>query len=134
MTMPTSKRPLSPHLQVYRLPFTALTSISHRITGALLILGALYVAAWIISAALGPEEYAFVTSLLDNTIGTYVMIGWSLALYYHLCNGVRHLIWDTGLMLKQKSAYMAGYIVILTALMLTFLTWAHVFSGEGAVQ
>jgi succinate dehydrogenase / fumarate reductase, cytochrome b subunit len=126
MNTPSSKtRPLSPHLQVYRLPMTALMSISHRITGVILSGGLLLIAAFIIGAAMGPQYYDFFLRLIQNPLGMYFMMAWSFVLYYHLFNGVRHLIWDTVHLLEQKNAVAAGWVVLLATAGATLATWFY---------
>jgi succinate dehydrogenase / fumarate reductase cytochrome b subunit len=124
-TTKSATRPLSPHLQVYRLPMTALMSISHRITGVILAGGCLLVVLFFIGAALGKEEYDYIMGLAATPAGMYFMMAWSFVLYYHLCNGVRHLIWDTVHLLDQDKAIMAGWVVLLTTAGLTAATWYY---------
>ena len=104
-------RPMSPHLQVWRWHVTMLTSILHRVTGVGLYLGALIVAAWAISLASGPEAYETFKALLGSPLGKFVMLGMSLSYFYHLANGVRHLVWDLGHGLDVKSAGASAYTV-----------------------
>ncbi|WP_446918197.1 succinate dehydrogenase, cytochrome b556 subunit, partial [Klebsiella pneumoniae] len=85
----------SPHLQIYRLPLTAITSITHRITGVLLTLGTVALVYWLVAAASGQEAYATAQAVLGNWFSLLIMFGWTFALFFHLCNGVRHLVWDT---------------------------------------
>lgn len=122
--MQKAQRPLSPHLQVYKLPLTALMSITHRITGAALSVGTLLVAAFFIAAATGREEYDFVMGLATSTIGMVILFLWSAALYFHMCNGIRHMIWDIGKNFDKASAMRSNYYVIAGALALTVGTWA----------
>lgn len=89
-------RPLSPHLQVYRMPMAAILSILHRLTGIALAAGALLVVWWFLAAATGPGYFATADGLLTSVPGTLVMIGALWALAYHLLNGLRHLWWDLG--------------------------------------
>lgn len=117
------KRPLSPHLQVYRLPLTAKMSILHRMTGIVLALGSILVAAFLIAAALGEEQYNIVMGLAQSKIGAVIIFGWSLALFYHLCNGIRHMFWDVGIGVNEKSANFTSAIVILVTLGLTVASW-----------
>ena len=117
------KRPLSPHLQVYKLPMTALMSISHRMTGVALSLGLILVTAFLFAAALGEESFEAVSALMRSLPGKIILFAWSLALYYHMCNGVRHLIWDTVHLLELGHARTAGFIVLAAAVILTALTW-----------
>lgn len=118
-----SKRPLSPHLQVYKLPMTALMSISHRASGVILALGTILVTAVLIAAATGEAEYNFVMGLFASLPGKVVLFGWSLALYYHMCNGIRHLFWDMGYLFKLANAKASGFVVLITAAALTAGTW-----------
>lgn len=122
-TTQKSKRPLSPHLQVYKLPLTALMSISHRASGIVLTLGTLIVTAFFFAAASGAEHYNTVFDIAETWYGKVILIGWSAALYYHLCNGVRHMIWDTGRLLSKSASMKANYVVIASAIILTVGTW-----------
>lgn len=128
----SSNRPLSPHLQVYRLPMTALMSITHRITGAALTAGLLLISALFVAGALGESEFSFVMDLAMSPAGLIVLLAWSLALFYHLVNGVRHLIWDLGFGYEKHQAVASGWTVILATLALTGATWhyAGVFKQE----
>ncbi|MGH1375370.1 MAG: succinate dehydrogenase, cytochrome b556 subunit [Alphaproteobacteria bacterium] len=117
------QRPLSPHLQVYRLPLTALLSITHRITGTALSIGTILVTAFLIAAATGEAEYNFVMGLATSVVGQVVLFLWSAALYYHMCNGIRHMFWDTGKFLQKGQAMRTNYIVLMAAFICTGLTW-----------
>lgn len=119
----TTTRPLSPHLQVYRLPMTALMSISHRITGVILAGGCLLVMAVLFAAAAGPDYYALLMGYTSHPYGTAFLVAWSFVLYYHLFNGVRHLIWDTVRMLEPASAVAAGWVILLATFAMTAVTW-----------
>lgn len=118
-----SNRPLSPHLQVYRLPVTALMSISHRLSGAVLVLGTLLFAAWLIAAATGPEYYYMVMGWAQTGLGTLILFGWSVALFYHMCNGIRHLLWDAGWFLSKRGAATGNLLVLLATALLTAAVW-----------
>jgi len=121
--MTTRTRPLSPHVQIYKMPFTAILSISHRITGVALAVGTLVLAYWLVSAAYGPEAYGHAQALLGSFLGKLVLFGWTAALFYHMCNGVRHLLWDAGKGFEIAEAYKSGRIVLATAAVLTLLAW-----------
>ncbi len=118
------KRPLSPHLQVYKLPLTALLSISHRITGTALALGTILVTAFLLAAAMGETEYDFVMDLAMSMPGKVILFLWSAALYFHMCNGIRHMFWDMSKNFNKQSANRSNYFVIIAALSLTVFTWA----------
>ena len=122
--MTSRTRPLSPHLQVYRLPMLALMSITHRATGVALSFGLILLAYWLGAAAYGPAAYATAASLIGSPIGYLVLFGFTVALYYHLCNGIRHLLWDAGWGFEIPQAYKSGYIVLAATAALTVVTWA----------
>jgi len=111
--------PLSPFLSVWRWHITMLTSIVHRVTGVGLYGGALIAAGWAVSLAMGPEAYATYKSLLGSPVGLVVMFGLTLSWTYHLANGVRHLIWDTGHGFDLKSANASAVFVLAFALAAT---------------
>jgi len=122
--MTTDPRPLSPHLQVYRWQLTSVLSILHRATGVALSAGTILLVWWLMAAAEGPDAYAQVQRFLGSWFGLLVLFGWSVALYYHLCNGIRHLCWDTGRGLELKSVYVGGWAVLASTVVLTALSWA----------
>lgn len=117
------ERPLSPHLQVYKLPMTALMSILHRMTGAALAIGTILVIAILLSAATGEGAYNDVMGFVGSWFGMILLFGWSVALFYHTLNGIRHLIWDMGYLFKIKNAERAGFIVLGATAFLTIITW-----------
>jgi succinate dehydrogenase / fumarate reductase cytochrome b subunit len=116
-------RPLSPHLQVWRFHLTMLTSILHRITGVGLYLGALVVAAWAISLAAGPDAYGQFKALLGSPLGKLVMFGMTVSFFYHLANGVRHLVWDVGYGFTPKTATATGVVVFAFTAAATLAVW-----------
>lgn len=118
-----SGRPLSPHLQVYKLPLTAVMSITHRITGVGLAVGTLLLTWWLVAAAVSPEAFARAQGFIGSGIGLLLMFGWSAALFYHLCNGLRHLVWDAGQSFELADAERNNKIVLGAAVALTVLTW-----------
>jgi len=116
-------RPLSPHLQIYKLPLTALLSISHRITGVINSVGALFLVLVLASAAGGEESFAFASALLSSWFGYLVLFGFTLALYFHFCNGIRHLLWDAGVGLELEDAERSANFALIAAGVLTVVTW-----------
>jgi succinate dehydrogenase / fumarate reductase, cytochrome b subunit len=114
---------MSPHLQIWRWHVTMLTSILHRVTGCGLYLGGLLVAAWAVSLAAGPEAYATFKALLGSPLGKLVMLGMSASLFYHLGNGIRHLVWDFGHGLAKESANASAYTVFGFTIAATAATW-----------
>jgi succinate dehydrogenase / fumarate reductase, cytochrome b subunit len=124
-------RPLSPHLQIYRLPVTALSSITHRATGVALSAGTLLLVCWLVAAANGPAAFAGVSAFIGSPIGLLLMFGWSLALFYHLGNGIRHLFWDAGHGFDIATAEKSAYAVIAFAVGATLLAWIVAFAVMG---
>ncbi|OQY56639.1 MAG: succinate dehydrogenase, cytochrome b556 subunit [Candidatus Parabeggiatoa sp. nov. 2] len=127
----THKRPLSPHLQIYQPQLTSMMSILHRATGVFLSVGILVLAYWLIAAADGTETYQQAQSLLGSWLGLLLLFGWSFSLFYHLCNGIRHLFWDAGLGMDIKTAYATGKVVWVATIILTALAWVLAFSLKG---
>lgn len=124
MSANTDNRPLSPHLQVYRPQLTSTLSILHRATGVFLSLGTILLAAWLVALASGEEAWASADALLKSWFGILCLVGWSYALFYHLCNGVRHLVWDAGKALEIEAVYKSGYVMIAASVILTAAAWA----------
>lgn len=127
--MATHNRPLSPHLDIYKLPLTAIVSITHRITGVALAAGTILLACWLGSAAAGPEAYASVNGFVGSWFGTILLFLWSFAMFFHLCNGIRHLFWDTGRGLGLDCVEKSAKVVFIAAVVLTILTWIIAAAG-----
>lgn len=121
--MSMDNRPLSPHLQIYRWEWTMAYSILHRATGVALSVGALFLVCWLIAIATGPAAYNDVQLVIGSFIGRLFLFGWTFALFYHLCNGLRHLVWDTGRGFELETAARTGHAVPVVAAALTILTW-----------
>jgi succinate dehydrogenase / fumarate reductase, cytochrome b subunit len=121
--MANGSRPLSPHLQIYRPQITSVVSISHRMTGVALTVGTLLLVWWLVSAANGPDAYERATRFIGSWFGILLMLGWTFAFFFHLCNGIRHLVWDTGYGLELPQVYLGGKIVIGASVGLTVLAW-----------
>lgn len=115
-------RPLSPHLTVYDQSYTGGMSILHRITGVSLSLAAILVVWWFMAAATGPEYFATVDGLITSWIGGLILILSLFALWYHFCNGIRHLYWDTGRGIDLETAKTSGMYVVGGSVVLTILT------------
>ena len=117
-------RPLSPHLQIYRLPLPALLSISHRATGVLLAAGSLVLVYWLAAVASGPDAFAKAQALLGSLPGRAFLLVVTFSLFYHLGNGIRHLFWDAGLGFELRTAHASGVLVIIAAVVLTLAAWS----------
>lgn len=120
------ERPLSPHLQVYRPQLTSVMSILHRMCGAALALGTIMIVWMLLAAASGEAAYNQFIWVCNTVIGKLALFGWSAALFYHMCNGVRHLFWDTGRLFALKDSYRAGYFVLAAAIVLLIWFWGAV--------
>ena len=122
------ERPLSPFMFPiwYRFQITSALSILHRLTGIALAVGSLLLCWWLISVAAGGELFAATHAVLASPIGILLLFGWSIAFFYHLCNGIRHLAWDAGYGFELRTAYRSGYAVLAMTVLLTVLTWLYV--------
>lgn len=115
-------RPLSPHLQVYKLPLAAITSILNRITGVGMTLASVLIVWWFAAGAFTAGYFDFVDGLLTSILGELVLIGSLAALWYHMLNSIRHLIWDTGRMMDVATVEKTSYLVFGGTAVLTILT------------
>ena len=131
--MEKSQRPLSPHLQIYRPQLTMVLSITHRATGIALMAGTLVLVYWLLAAASGAEAYASAQVLLGSWLGRVALLGFSFALFYHLCNGIRHLFWDMGLGFELKTAYASGTAVVIVSIVMTVTAWGLAYAMRGGV-
>jgi succinate dehydrogenase / fumarate reductase, cytochrome b subunit len=119
-------RPLSPHLQIYRLPMLAITSILTRITGNALIVGVMLTVWWLLAAATSDRYFAFANAVATSWFGDLVFLGSAWAIWFHLLAGLRHLIFDTGRGLDLATAEKLGWACIIGSVVLTVLTVAIV--------
>ncbi len=122
-------RPLSPHLQVYKPQITSVMSILHRISGIILAVGAFALAWWLLAAARGGDAWATAAECLASPFGNLALFGFSLALVYHLLNGIRHLLWDAGWGFSIPQVYRSGYVVVALTVVFTAAIW--LFSMRG---
>jgi succinate dehydrogenase / fumarate reductase cytochrome b subunit len=114
-----TQRPLSPHLGVYKFMYTMSLSILHRITGCVATVGFIAFVWWLMALASGPEAYAAAMRCLGSPLGKLLLVGFTFSFIYHFCNGIRHLVWDTGRGLERAQARRSGAVVILAALIFT---------------
>jgi len=118
-----NNRPLSPHISIHRKVFTALFSIFHRFTGIGLTLGSILIAAWIGILSLGPNYFFIYEHISSNLLFKIILFIWTLAIFYHLFNGIRYLYWSFGLGMDLKHVYISGYIVLFLTLIFTIMIW-----------
>lgn len=125
-------RPLSPYLQYInaRTLHTMGFSILHRITGVALSVGVLPLVYWLMATARGPESYAAALDVLAMPWVQVLLVGWLFSFCYHLLNGIRHLVWDTGRGFDRQVSLVSGYGVFVAALALTVLIYAWL-AGRG---
>ena len=116
------KRPLSPHLTIYRPQVTSISSIFIRITGNALVFSTLLLVAWFLAAAIGPKTFNVMHFIISSWFGKIMMILSLWALWYHSLGGIRHLVWDTGRGLELKTAEIMGWAMILGSFLLTIIT------------
>jgi succinate dehydrogenase / fumarate reductase cytochrome b subunit len=128
--MANVERPLSPHLQIYRWPITMATSILHRASGVGLGIGTLLLAWWLVAAAAGPDYFAYVQGVLGSWLGRLILLGFTWALFFHLCNGIRHLVWDVGIGFEKAAASRASWIVIAASVVLTVVAWILAYAWK----
>ena len=122
--MTQHKRPLSPHLEIYRFSLTMALSIIHRITGVGLYFGTGLLAWWLIAAAAGPQALDVVNAVLGSWLGQLILIGFTWALFHHMLGGLKHFIWDSGAGLEPDQRQLLSWINVIGGLVLTVLTWA----------
>jgi succinate dehydrogenase / fumarate reductase, cytochrome b subunit len=124
-----AQRPLSPHLQVYRPMLTMMMSIVHRMTGAMLYIGTLLLAWWLLAAASGPTAYATFEAVATSWIGLLVLFGYTWALIHHALGGIRHLIWDVGYGFGPTETEWMVRANLFGSIVLTVLLWAVLAMG-----
>ena len=99
------------------------TSILHRATGVALAVGFILFVFWLADAASGPDAYAVFSTAMGSIIGRILLLGWSWAFFYHLANGIRHLVWDVGFGFEKAQANTSSWFVIVTSVVLTAAFW-----------
>jgi len=129
----TPQRPLSPHLQIYRPQITSVLSITHRATGIVLSLGAVFLVIWLVAAASGPEAFDSVQACAGSWLGYLFMFGFSVCLFYHLLNGIRHLFWDMGHGFELETVTRTGWAVVIGSVFLTVVAWIFGLTAMGAL-
>jgi succinate dehydrogenase / fumarate reductase cytochrome b subunit len=129
--MTDRESPLSPDIQIYRPQLTSVLSITHRLTGVALSVGSPLLVCWLVAAAAGPPAYATLRGFLGSWLGLTLLFCWTYALFFHLCNGIRHLFWDAGYGFELRTIYASGWSVVVASAMLTLAAWIISFSVHG---
>ena len=123
-------RPLSPHLQIYRLPLTAIVSITHRATGVALAFGMIYLVIWLMGIAAGPEQFSETQAFIESILGRMLLFFFSFALFFHFVHGIRHLFWDAGYTFDRDELDRLATLEIIIAVGLTLFVWLiRLFAG-----
>ncbi len=128
--MRDANRPLSPHLTIYRPQLTSLLSVLHRGTGVFITIAGILLVTWLMALAAGPGAYGLLATLLGHWLGQLVLLGMTFSFAFHLCNGVRHLVWDSGRGLEIRAVYRGGYIALAASVVLTVLIWMIAYAGR----
>ncbi len=129
--MADTQRPISPHLQIYRWQIQMVTSILHRATGIALAAGTVLLIWGLLALAGGLEPFARFRAVAGSPLGLVLLFGWSWALFYHLCNGVRHLVQDAGAGYQIVQFVRSSWLAVIVSVLLTVLVWAWVFVAGG---
>mgnify|MGYP001369363331 FL=1 len=119
-------RPLSPHLSIHKKVLTALFSIFHRITGIGLSLGSILIAIWFLLISLGPNYFIYFEIISKNILFKFILLIWTIGIFYHLYNGCRKLYWSFGIGMDLTTVYRSGYIVLFLTLLSTIVVWVLV--------
>lgn len=117
------RRPLSPHLQIYRPMLTMMMSIAHRITGAALYFGTLLLAWFLIAAASDASAFATAAAFLNSIAGKLILFAFTWALFHHLLGGLRHMIWDAGYGFEHPQREWLAQATLIGGLALTLIVW-----------
>jgi len=121
--MSKEERPLSPHLTIYRWPITMTLSILHRMTGFALSVGLVAFVVWLEAIAWNIIPYDTLATAMQSLIGQVLLLGWLYSFSFHLANGIRHLIWDTGRLFEKQQADTSAWIVLAASVLMTVGYW-----------
>ena len=118
-----NKSPLSPHIQIYKWHISSLVSISHRITGIINIIVITLICLWASLLLLGESRYEIINSLLDSSIGKFIILGIIWSFSFQILSEIRHLIMDLGYGFELKTTKVTGLIVIFGSIILTVILY-----------
>lgn len=116
-------RPKSPDIQIYRPQLTSVLSIANRISGVVTSVGAVGLVLWLLAAAAGPDTYVYARRILSSLPGQIGLLIFMFAFFFHLCGGIRHLIWDAVYGFDLSSIYVSGWAVVAASIALTVAAW-----------
>ena len=129
--MSQAQRPLSPHLQIYKPQLTSVLSFTHRATGVALAAGTIFLVWWLLAAATSAAAFSVAQGFWYSWFGRLLLLGWTWSLFFHLCNGVRHLFWDAGYGFEIKTTYASGWTVVAASVVLTLVAWIAAYMVRG---
>ena len=118
-----NKSPLSPHIQIYKWHISSLVSISHRITGIINIIVITIICLWASLLLLGESRYETINSILDSSIGKFIILGIIWSFSFQILSEIRHLIMDLGYGFELKTTKITGLIVIFGSIILTIILY-----------
>lgn len=123
------RRPLSPHLQVYRPQITTVLSILNRITGVALGAGTVLMTWWMVAAATSPHAWNIVRAFTLSPVGLIMLLGWTVCLAYHTLGSLRHLAWDVGIGFDLRTTHLSGWAAVAGTVLLTAIVWGVALIG-----
>lgn len=129
-----SKRPLSPHLQTYRLPYNALMSIAGRMVGIGLSCTMIVTCIWFICVVFHPDTFAQTQALFSIPLVKYIALIWALAIFFYIGNGIRHFLWAIGLGVNEKAGILSGNIVLVISALAALGLWNVTINQSAAGQ
>ena len=119
-------RPLSPHLSIHKKVLTSIFSITHRITGIGLSAGSILISIWFLLLSLGPNYFSYFEVISKNVLFKFILVIWTIGIFYHLFNGCRKLYWSFGIGMDLITVYRSGYIVLVLTLISTAIVWLFI--------
>lgn len=124
-------RPLSPHLSIFRPYINMVMSILHRITGSANYVGSVFLAAWLLAASAGEEQYNWIMSFFGSVPGVVILFGFTWSVMHHMLGGVRHMIWDAGRGFEIATVRLLSWGTLFGSLILTGIIWFAALSRLG---
>ncbi|RLA09712.1 MAG: succinate dehydrogenase, cytochrome b556 subunit [Gammaproteobacteria bacterium] len=126
--MSQGKRPLSPHLEIYRPLTGSFTSILHRATNTALFGGLLVLAVWMACVAAGGEVYQLINEVLSSYFGRIALFGWTFSAIFSSAQWVRHFFWDLGYGFDVEVSKRSGLVAVGVSAIATLGIWATVIA------
>ena len=118
-----NKKPLSPHIQIYRWHISSLVSISHRITGIINIIAITLICLWASLLLLGENNYEMINSFLSSQVGKFIILALTWSFSFQILSEIRHFIMDLGYGFELKTTRITGILVIFGSVTLTVILY-----------